>query len=906
MSQSHNTPFLQLVAQDLYRRFGGDLRQVTVVFPGKRASVFMNQYLYEEAGHRALWAPRYTTISELFEELSPLSINDPIDTICRLYVHYRETTGDRDTSLDRFYGWGERLLADFDDIDKNIASMAHVRQLFCNIADIKNLESLDYLSEDQRKVLRDFFHDFSLADNSVIRQRFITLWEQMFSIYERLNAELREEGLAYEGALFRSVINEHLAERSEGVYVFVGHNALSMVEKEFLRQLQHEGRAQFYWDYDVYYNNDVNEAGHFLRENLREFPNNLSEEHFDNLRHIESIEFASAPTENAQARSVHSWLQTHRSDDPTRTAVVLASESLLLPVLHSLPDSVTDINITKGFPLGHTQAFAFVERYFGTTQETDLRALLTTLRTLVEQEARQAAQTGAQDHPDNPVSPEQPEQQDTPDLNTLMDTEAWYYTYTVIGRFLNLVESERLTDLTPTTLHKLVRMNLRQVSIPFEGEPAIGLQIMGVLETRCLDFDNVLILSANEKTLPRVSSDNSFIPYNLRRAFGLTIINNKTAVYAYYFYRLLQRARHVRCVYNSSTEGTNTGEMSRFMTQLMVESDLQIKHLTLSAAPNISSHVPSPKSKPEGYGLSVSRLSPSAINKYITCPLQFYYQYIEELREPQNPSDVIAANTFGTLFHKVAELVYRHLSRDLTFPITATAIEGLLGEHERMWQFVCQSFGEVSPAVDFNGVVAEVLLQYLQRLLRYDVGVAQQGPIVIRGLEDKHYTDIQVPLPDGTVRTISTGGYIDRLDEVTLNGQRTLRVVDYKTGGTEETLKETGDLNTLFTPSKNRPKYLLQTFLYCTALGGEHKEGEGRLPVVPALYFVNHPIEEPIIKVAKQPMTDFAPLEEEYTQQLTEVMSEILDESRSFEPHLEACQSSDGSYTCPFYLLCHG
>lgn len=901
MSQSHNTPFLKLVAQDLLKRFGGDLRQVTVVFPGKRASVFLNQYLYEEAGHRALWAPRYTTISELFQELSPLSINDPIDTICRLYVHYRETTGDRDTSLDRFYGWGERLLADFDDIDKNIASRAHVRQLFCNIADIKNLESLDYLSEDQRRVLRDFFHDFSLADNSVIRQRFITLWEQMFSIYERLNAELREEGLAYEGALFRSVINEHLAERSEGVYVFVGHYALSMVEKEFLRQLQREGRAQFYWDYDVYYDNDVNEAGHFLRENLREFPNNLSAEHFDNLRHIESIEFASAPTENAQARSVHSWLQAHPSDDPTRTAVVLASESLLLPVLHSLPDSVTDINITKGFPLGHTQAFAFVEHYFGCSQETDLRTLLATLRTQVEQEARQAAQI---DNPDSLASPEQPEQQDTPDLNTLMDTEAWYYTYTVIGRFLNLVESGRLTDLTPTTLHKLVRMNLRQVSIPFEGEPAIGLQIMGVLETRCLDFDNVLILSANEKTLPRVSSDNSFIPYNLRRAFGLTIINNKTAIYAYYFYRLIQRARHVRCVYNSSTEGTNTGEMSRFMTQLMVESKLDIKHLALTSAPNISNRVPTSIPKPEGYGHTVHKLSPSAINMYLTCPLQFYYNYIEGLKEKQDPSDVIAANTFGTLFHKVAELTYRYLSHDLRIPVTASAIEGILKEKERQWQFVCESFRTVDPAVDFNGVVAEVLQQYLVRMLRYDLEVAREGAIVIHGLELQQYTEMQIPLPDGTIQTVSTGGYIDRLDEVTLNGQRTLRVVDYKTGSDEESLKSVDEMPKLFDPNANRPKYLLQTFLYSSVIISLGEQKGQHMPVVPALYFVNHPIEDPVIKIGGKSLTDFTPLMAEYNDKLRTVMGDILDDAKPFDPCTKACSSH--LYPCPYYLLCHG
>lgn len=893
MTLSHNTPFLKLVAHDLFTHFQGDLRQVTVVFPGKRASVFFNEYLYEEAGHHALWSPRYTTISELFQELSPLSINDPIDTICRLYEHYRRTTGDLSTTLDNFYGWGERLLADFDDIDKNIASKAHTRQLFCNIADIKKLDSLDFLDEDQRKVLHDFFHDFSLIDNSKIRQRFITLWEQMYNIYESLNEELRQEGLAYEGALFRSVVNAHLAEKTEGMYVFVGHNALSTVEKEFLRQLKNEGRARFYWDYDEYYNNDFHEAGHFLRENLQEFPNCLPKEYFDNLRHIESIEFASAPTENAQARSVHSWLQAHPSQDPTRTAIVLASESLLLPVLHSLPDSVTDINITKGFPLGHTQAYAYVERYFSQTNETDIRTLLCNLRDQVEKHARQAAEKTT----DNV---------DTPDLNTLMDTEAWYYTYTVIGRFLNLAESGRLKDLTPTTLHKLLRMNLRQVSIPFEGEPAIGLQIMGVLETRCLDFENVLILSANEKTLPRVSSDNSFIPYSLRRAFGLTVINNKTAVYAYYFYRLLQRARHVRCVYNDNTEGLKAGEMSRFMTQLMLESPLDIKHILLTAAPNVETHTPQPVAKPKGFYREINSLSPSAINTYLTCPLKYYYQNIRKLKQKPEEEDEISHRIFGLLFHQTAEDAYDYLSQHKTHPITSTDIAGLLNEEWRMKQFVSEAFPKMEEPVIYNGVVAAVLLQYLERLLRYDMEVAKQGVITIHDLEGEYRKNIEIPLPDGTTHTVRTGGFIDRLDEVTIDGQRTLRVVDYKTSGAEESLKDEASISTIFTPDKDRPKYLLQTFLYCTVLDDKLIEDGGRKPVVPALFFVNRPIEQPIIKVEKKPLTDFAPLEEEYTRQLKDVISEILDDSRCFEPRLEACKTTPSNTLCPFYLLCHG
>lgn len=868
--------FLKLVAKDLYTRMGGDLRNVTVVFPSRRASVFFNGHLYEAAGQKALWAPRYLTISELFADLSPLKVNDPIDTVCRIYRHYVATTHDADTSLDRFYGWGERLLADFDDIDKQLAYKSDdaVRQLFTNVADLRELESLDYLTPDQQKVLQDFFHDFSLATTSELRQRFLTLWQNMHAIYRRLNDELRAEGLAYEGAIFRDVVRQGLAEKAEGTFVFVGHNALTGVERALLQQLQRQHRALFYWDYDAYYLTPANEAGLFLRDNLHEFPNLLDEKCFDNLRNIQSVEFACAPTENAQARSVTQWVKQHLGSDPTRTAVVLASEGLLLPVLHAMPDDVKDVNITKGYPLGHTQPFAFVEKFFATAKETDPAALLTALRAQVEKEASR-------------------QQADADDFAQLLNTEAWYHTFTTIGRFLNLLESGTLQGLSLTTLHKLLRYTLRQTSIPFEGEPAIGLQVMGILETRCLDFDNVLILSANEKVLPRASADNSFIPYNIRRAFGLTVVNHRTAVSAYHFYRLIQRAHHVRCIYNSSADGSSTGEMSRFMSQLMIESALPIRHLTLGSMPAIPHRGPEPVAKMPEMLASLTKLSPSAINTYIECPLKFYYQRIQRLRKPDDPADIIAENTFGSLFHKVAELLYDYLSRHRTMPITAADIESAKKDTALTSRLIRESFSLLEAPVDYNGVIAEVLAHYVQRLLDYDLTLAKDGSIIIHGLEEERRQDISVTTPDGARHTVSLGGMIDRLDEVVINGRPTLRVVDYKTGGRPESLKDSNDLSPLFTPAPNRPHYLLQTFLYSRVLLPSQK------PVAPALYFLNHKIEEPLIKVGAAPLTDFAPLADAYSEGLRQVISDILDPAKPFTPQTDTCA------LCPYHLLCH-
>lgn len=873
--------FLQLVAKDLYTRCSGDLRQVTVVFPNRRAGVFLDRWLYKEAGERALWSPRYITISDLFCELSPLKLNDPIDTVCRIYEHYVAATGDSGTSLDRFYGWAERLLSDFDDIDKNIADDNQVRQLFANIVDIKELDTLDYLEPEQTEVLQRFFHDFSVENNSEMRQRFLTLWQQMYNIYQRVNEELREEGRAYEGALYRDVVRkEYAAKKNHGMYVFVGHNALSTIEKELLRQLQREQRAWFYWDYDTYYLTPTQEASLFLRDNLREFPNLLSESDFDNLGKIESIEFVSASTENVQARSITPWISKHLGSDPTRTAVVLASEGQLLPVLHSLPAEVENVNVTKGFPVNHTQAYAFVEHYFaqvaGGQLATGNRQLITDL-----QEKIKSQMAG---YEEEAFSMEQ-----------LLTTEAWYYTFTLLGRFLNLVDSGRLASVSATTLHKLIKQNLRQLSVPFEGEPAIGIQIMGMLETRCLDFDNVLLLSANEKTLPRVSADNSFIPYSLRKAFGLTVINHRTAVYAYYFYRLLQRAKHVRCIYNSSTEGTRTGEMSRFMTQLMVESGLPIRHVVLKTTPNIPARPLQAVEKPADITERVKSLSPSAINCYLDCQKKFYYQRIMGLKQPEDPADVIAETTFGLIFHKAAELIYRDLSSGGVKPITASAIRALQKDHASLWHFINQAFEQTEPRVDFNGVIAEVLQQYLERMLKYDAEVAEAGPIEIKGLEEDCHLFIPVTCHDGQVRSIRVGGNIDRRDEVTIDGVRTCRVVDYKTGGSTESLPDSSDLSALFTPAKSRPHYLLQTFLYSLAV----LHSQPLVPVAPALYFVNHPMDDSLIKVDKKPLTNFQPLVPAYTEGLVALIAEILDPAVPFSPRAEHCPH------CPYYLLCH-
>ena len=320
--------FLQLVATDLLHKFGHDLSKVVVVFPNKRASLFLNDYLSKEAS-QPIWAPRYITINELFRAFGDRNINDSIDTICRVHQHYVKATGDM-VSLDNFYGWAERLLSDFDDVDKN---MADASALFQNIRDLRELERTDYLTEEQTEVLQRFFKEFDPEHQSEIRERFSRLWNALLPIYEQLNEELASEGLAYEGAAFRRTVErlkagEVAPPAHVDKYVFVGFNVLDRVEWQLFSQLQKMEKALFYWDYDKYYLPSEKErflseddrqlsleerrfsqllwedaeAGLFLRQNLQQFPNELPAEHFDNLRHIEKVEMWQLPPKPCRCR----------------------------------------------------------------------------------------------------------------------------------------------------------------------------------------------------------------------------------------------------------------------------------------------------------------------------------------------------------------------------------------------------------------------------------------------------------------------------------------------------------------------------------------------------------------------------------------------------------------------------
>ena len=929
--------FLELVADDLLQRIGSDLSHTAVIFPNKRASLFFNEHLLP-ADSRPVWSPRYLTISELFLSLTDKRVADPIDTVCRLYQHYTRLTGS-DESLDFFYGWGERLLADFDDIDKNRADAAKV---FRDLRDYGELESHDFLTEEQIAQLNRFVRDFSKEKLTHLRTNFTRLWDHLLELYQALRNDLAQSGEAYEGQLFREVAEalEHhtLAVPDELQHVaFVGFNVIDRVEHTLFSVLKEEGKALFYWDYDTYYAHQncattLHEAGLFMQANLRDFPNALDEASgcFDNLmkqRDTRTLRYVGAPTELAQAQHVAQWLEDPSHFNPTkaqRTAVVLCNELLLQPVLHALPPQVSEVNITKGFQLSHTQAYACLQRQMRQIEaELDAEAVsqrdtakgntrfalptgeacLPYLQRLLQQTADEARRQGEADEGTDPQM-------------RVLDTEAFFQTYTTLNRMARLVEGGRL-PVQLDTLFKLINQVLRTTTIPFHGEPAVGLQVMGVLETRCLDFDNLIMLSVGEGVLPAKGNDGSFIPYLIRKQHRLTTPDRQVAVYAYYFHRLLQRANHVELLYNTSTEGLNRGEMSRFMRALLVETEgrLPIQHAVLESTPRCVSLSPVVQAvaatatsihddtSPAAAGKSplLTRISPSALKTYFKCPLQFYYHYIERLEAPQTNDPIINANDFGSVFHRAAERLFTEQLDAHTRPVTPEAINRFLqqGGTRQIVQLTNECFDELQ--IPAHHITAHAVVSYLTQLLKCEAGGGRHGKLPAQWFkvieaEQEHSITLPVKFGNGTV-PITLYGDIDRRDEAMLpDGTHCMRIIDYKTGRKHDA--PSYEFDDFFTHSRSYPENPMQAMLYaltCTP--------DSQLPIVPMLYYIpsmSAPGYTAHICIDHQPVMHFQQMAGQFREKLCDTLAEIIDPDTPFEP-----THFDNYCTyCAYQLLC--
>ena len=954
--------FLKLVAADLYKHTEGNLAHTAVVFPNKRAGLFFNEYLAQESDS-PIWSPAYVSISELFRSLSPWEVGDPVKLVCELYKIFRRETQSTET-LDDFYFWGEMLISDFDDADKN---KVDTDKLFSNLQDLRNImDDYTFIDDEQEEAIRQFFQNFSIERRTALKERFISLWDVLGNIYKGFRESLASQNIAYEGMMYRHVI-EHLDvdKLPYEKYVFVGFNVLNKVEHTLFTQLKDVGKAVFYWDYDEFYMKEnrqavTHEAGEFIRRNLRDFPSPLSGELFKNLSKPKEVHYIASSTENAQARYLPQWIRNNLTTPEKETAVVLCNEALLQPVLHSLPAEVKHVNITMGFPLSQTPVYSFLiallelhthgfnfksGRYTFQSVVTLLKhpytRQLTGQAELLEKELTRnnrfyplPGELGKDEFLTRLFTPlsgnlnlcirlsETLQQvagiyqantsgtEDTDAFNQLY-RESLFKAYTTINRFRTLIEEDELTVQSETFRRLLVKV-LSATNIPFHGEPAIGMQVMGVLETRNLDFRHLVLLSVNEGQLPKSGGDSSFIPYNLRKAFGMTTIEHKIAVYAYYFYRLLQRAERITLMYNTSSDGLNRGEWSRFMLQFLIEwphpitrqfleagqSPQGTSPITVEKTPDVMRRMQSlfdVRANPK------AKFSPSALNYYLDCPLKFYYRYVAGLSAPDEVSAEIDSATFGSIFHYAAEHIYKDLTTHGKV-INKEALETLLRNEVKLQDYVDTAFKKLffnvpqNEKPEYNGVQlinSAVIARYLKQLLQNDLRYA---PFTFIASEMEVDEPIDIQTPKGVIKS-RIGGIIDRMD----SKDGTLRIVDYKTGGDADTPPH---VESLFIPDKKRSNYVFQTFLYAAIMCRK----QPTMKIAPALLYIHRAATEtysPVIQMGeprkpKEAGEDFSKYEKEYRERLQGLLEEIFNPEKSFTQTeiIEKC-----TY-CDFKALC--
>lgn len=896
------TPFLLRIAQTFYSEYGNELYKHTFVFPNKRAGVFFRKYLSETAT-KPIFSPSVITINELFESFSEYQLADNIMMLEILYKNYKNIIGSHET-FDDFLYWGEILLNDFDNVDKY---MVDVSQLFKNISNLKSLDDdFSHLTPSQVEAIRRFWAHFMPVEDNETKQKFVQTWDILFELYTNFRNELKENGYAYEGMLFREVADRAKAKEDfkfgNDSFIFVGLNSISTVEYELMNYLKNSGVADFYWDYESPLVHDKeNRASMWVEENLSRFPSkfeqvysgNSSENGTDEKTKIELIGIPSAVGQAKHVAEIISKLieEGHLTDDAINTAIVLPDESLLLPTLYSIPKEIDKINVTMGYSLTNASVASLVEnisllqkniRKSGDEQAFYFRHVLSILNhPLVMHSIKSDADNIKNDIVNfNRVTVSTNELKGNALVELIFKPiEKWQdipeYLHEILISVYNSIESEikdkdeelnaessraidlerefiveyykvitRLqgtltnsTEMSIDTYFRLLKRLTKSINVSFSGEPLSGLQIMGTLETRVLDFDNLIILSMNEGIFPKKSSQSSFIPYTLRKTFGLPTNEHQDSKHAYYFYRMISRAKRVFMLYDTRTEDLQTGEVSRFFNQLKY---LYADNFEIAPEKIFKYRVFSPKvetisvSKTNDVLNKLNRfrvggesaLSASLINNYINCPLQFYFSAVEGLKQEEEVSESVEASVFGSIFHRLMEVIY---NRFVELNVTDDAINEIIKNDKFLTEIIEKAFAryyfknenDVKPLKGHYYLIGEILRSYVIQTLNAD---RQFTPF--RYIGSEHRIDETYRVNDSL--EINFRGSIDRIDLV----DNSYRIIDYKTG-TGET--KFNSIEQLFDSSKDkRPYQILQVFIYALFYGKKNPDKQ----LSPAIYYL--------------------------------------------------------------------
>lgn len=827
--------YLQHVANHFAATVGKDISSYTFVFPNRRAGLFFRKYLGQALGAVVL-SPKVITIDECFHSLSDWKVADQLTLLSQLYTIYCTIRPKEDHPED-FLFWGKMMLSDFSEIDNHL--IANVKELFTAVSDLKDLDyKFDYLNDNQRQALSSFWTDFiSSAEKHPFlekdhHERFIHTWDILYPLYDALRQHLRQAGLAYEGMLHREVIetwDELDKSRLEAHYVFIGFNALTRSEEQLLLNLKQEGRAEFFFDYDNRCLRDPeNRASLFMHRNLELFGTHVRTDFASDGSSVNLIQVPSSVGQAQQVYRILSTLAEQPSFNMERTAVVLPDENMLLPLLHALPESIEKVNVTMGYPVRCTQEFlpiAFPERY-GITKETPPAEVIAILHRTWEE----------------------------------MDPEHTSHAVQQLQNTLTRVEQ----DGQQFPVLPLLRMLTMDMTIPYVGEPLNGLQVMGILETRALDFDTLILTDFNDDIYPGATRGNSYIPYTLRKGFGLPTPERQDAILAYNFYRMLAYARQVYLITSTQADDRHSGEPSRYLYQLRYQyPDIPItthvvvnrraaggeSHSGVSESVNRQNNPLAPTGG-KGSGLGAS-FSPSALNRYLRCPRSYYYRYVVGLPDQPPVTDEVTELEMGTAFHATVQALYAPYLGQV---MTCDSIAAIREAKSHRW-------GELPSLepVRKDPIALEVISCYIDRLLDLD-----EVQVPFRYLaSEQPYSRVM----DTRFGPFQLYGTVDRVDEK----EGVTRLIDYKTGAAELTFK---DLEQVFT-TPERP-YALQTLLYCWLYTDSNRDAASVAPHIFPIRNMTDESFETLVHPAKEDDFSFGKVDADVENGLRTLVEKVL------------------------------
>lgn len=924
-------PFLKETAQQLLTS-GRDLKGLRVVLPNRRAGLFFTKYLGELI-QQPVWMPEVVTIEQLVYELSGNTPTDDLTLVFELYEQYRCLQKDPEP-FDRFYHWGELILKDFNDLDQFLAP---VKQVYAHLAEIKEFESdLSFLTEEQWALIAQFWKAFE-RQNETEKERFLKFWQILGSLYEEFQVRLQASGKAYGGQLYRQVAsNTEIIAKPDKQVVFIGFNAFTLAEEKIITHFITAFGAEIFWDVDAYYLKDrLQEAGLFFRDYIKDpvlgktFPEHIPDEIKKKglLIHTHAI-----PLKTNQANLVGKLLEQLDPNEPLEeTVIILPDEQLLFPVLHQLPEVITKLNVTMGYPMRNAPIYAFLDAVLDLQRHSKLKdgkAIfyhkpvldLLAYSYLQAADGGWAAQAAQKiqtenwvDVPEELISKEnslfglvfQKVSGDSlieyliviiehlaKELQEDITQKSYLFqAFKQLNRVKEIVAATGSQGLKVEFLLSLFRKLFRDLKLPFEGEPLQGLQVMGVLESRNLDFKRVIICDVNEGSFPPGGGIQSMIPLNLRKAFRLPVQEQNDAIYAYTFYRLLHRAEEVHLIYTTAGEQGKASEMSRFIQQMRVELPISKTEsvlvpvnltpnqpITLAKTPAMLASL-ARYFKPVGEGEAEKKFSASALNMYLDCRLRFYLRYVAELKEKEEVVTTIDPMTFGTLLHKGIELLYQIPEGGEYRDLDGHEIDRLLPQvphavDQAFRELYKKEEGEELLLTGQLQIARQVLTKYTEAVLAYD---RRNGDFRVIGLEKEHLAHLAIETEEGP-KEVALAGVIDRIDIK----DSTVRLLDYKTG---KDTKKIPSIASLFDrEDKKRNKAAMQTFLYAFFYNYQHPENQ--LPLKPGIINIKEiysPDFNPYLQLNDSEVGDYREFAEEYEQGLRGLLQEIVNPQVPFD-----------------------